>query len=92
MEENRLIKIEDLQIGDEILTPSLNTFKRLKIIRLPSKNKYSIWKSTKCSIRNDNVNNNSNNYARYNCRNDKDFNDTIMINLSWRDLWLVKRI
>lgn len=47
-----LIKPEDLKIGDEILVPCLLTFKKLRIKRLPLKDKNGKWKSCTMEIYN----------------------------------------
>lgn len=85
-----IIGIEDIKIGDEILVPCQVDFKRLKVERLPSKNKDGGWKKVKCAVRNDSIGS-PGYWATYNCLSD-DYNDSIYMDLHYRRIWLIKRI
>lgn len=82
-----IVTIDNLDIGDEILCPSLNTFKRLKLIRKPVKNKDGYWKAVKCQIRNNNLNGK---YSEFDCT-DEEYNDTINIEIAYKTIWLIKK-
>ena len=45
----KLIQIEELEIGDEIVISCQSFFKYLRILRKPELNKHGIYKSVKCS-------------------------------------------
>lgn len=83
-----IVTIESLEKGDEVLVPSLNTFKRLRLIRTPTRNKDGRWKAVKCEIRNNNVNGN---YSVFNCENEE-YNDTINIDIAYKSIWLIKKV
>jgi hypothetical protein len=63
MDVNRLIKIEELEIGDEIITPSGGQLRYYRVLRKPKftqkPNKYSNgqlvdkWSGTRCSFKAD---------------------------------------
>lgn len=82
-----IVTIDTLDIGDEILCSSLNTFKRLKLIRKPVKNKDGYWKSVKCKIRNNNL---DKKYSAFDCTNEE-YNDTISIDIAYKTIWLIKK-
>lgn len=84
------IKIEELQVGDEVLICCQTTFKRLRIKVAPSKNKDGHWKKVKCDIRNENVGNTNGYWAAYNFKN-TDYNDVFNADLTYRDMWLINR-
>lgn len=52
MDTNRIIKIEQLEEGDEIITPSGGKLKYYRVIRKPKLNtKTSKWSGTRCSMK-----------------------------------------
>lgn len=52
MDTNRIIKIEELEIGDEILVPSNCQFKYYRILQKPRINpKTGKWSAVKCSFK-----------------------------------------
>jgi hypothetical protein len=80
--ENQIIKIENLQVGDEVIYGCGSDLRRIKIIRplVVAKNRtWATYSSTKVEILNVN-----------------DLNDTtpirtIYLDLNYRGLWLIKR-
>ena len=84
-----LVEIKDLEVGDIVLTPCQVDFKRLKVLKQPTKNAQGYWKRVKCGIYNHTVND-KNRWASYDCEKEE-FNDTISMDLSYRKLWLIKK-
>jgi len=84
-----LVTIDQLGPGDEILIPCQVDFKRLKVERMPSKNKEGVWKNVKCAIRNDSVGT-THDWANYNCQ-EGEYNDHIYMELHHRRMWLIKK-
>lgn len=105
--ENRLIEIQDLKVGDEIMISCQSFFKYLKVLTPPTLSKTKVHWSTKqplyanvrCSARRDFI---TSNYTSYNgkiyTRTEKKWivspdnhNLKISQDLSGRQIWLVKR-
>ena len=87
--ENRLIEIQDLKVGDEIIISCYSQLKYLKIVRIP-KNKEST--RFKCSIKQ--MQRTSGNYTwGVNCfeQDITQHNKVIYQDLNERQIWLVKR-
>ena len=81
--ENQIIKVENLQVGDEIIYASNGSLRRIKIIRplQLAKNRQlgGMYSSTKVEV-----------------LNTHDLNDatpirTMYQDLNYKDLWLIKR-
>ena len=100
-----IVKVEDLEVGDEILISCQSYFKYLKVLVKPSLGKKTHWstgaplyKSVKCSTRRDSV---SKSYVRngqtytYNEHNwvvtPEDHNFTQYVDLGYRQILLVNR-
>ena len=105
--ENKLITIEELEIGDEILISCQSHFKYLKVLATPKINpkklhwstKQPLYSNVKCSTRVDEV---VRSWTGYNGRiinkvertwmvTPDDHNKTISIGLQFRQLFLVKK-
>jgi ribosomal protein L21E len=105
--ENKLIEIQDLQVGDEIMISCQSFFKYLKVLTPPTISKTKKhWKTgqpmytnVRCSTRQDVI---TKTYTGYNgntyTRTEKtwvvtpeDHNMRISQDLSGRQIWLVKR-
>lgn len=104
--ENALIKLEDLRIGDEILISCQSHMKYLKVLDVPrlspTKKHWStgapLYKSVRCSTRQDVITNtythNGNSYTRTHKEwgvTAEDHNIKISQDLTGRQIWLVKR-
>lgn len=104
--ENRLIEIQDLQVGDEIMISCQSHFKYLKVVTPPRLSKTKTHWSTKqplygnvrCSTRQDVVTNtytwNGTSYTRTTKVwrvTPEDHNMKISQDLNGRQIWLVKR-
>jgi hypothetical protein len=83
------IKIDELQIGDEVLICCQTTFKRLRIKKLPTKDKNGMWKMVLCDIRDDGQGKPGWG-ACYNYK-DPEYNATFRVYLHYRDMWLINR-
>lgn len=92
-----LITVEQVEEGDELIIPSMSNLKYVKVLKKPVlRAKPRMWestptgyKATKVSIYNSNINGK---YNAYRCNSNVDeHNDTMFINLSYTQLWLVKR-
>jgi hypothetical protein len=81
--ENQIIKVDDLQVGDEIIYASNGALRRIKIIRPLRLAKQRQWggkySSTKVNV-----------LSQYDL-NDKTIIKTIYQDLNYNDLWLIKR-
>lgn len=105
--ENELIKIEDLEVGDEVMISCQSCFKYLKILNKPKLSKTKLhWRTNipmysnvRCSTRQEVT---TSSHTGYNgnpyIRSSKDWivtpeghNITISQDLSGRQIWLVKR-
>lgn len=105
--ENRLIEIQDLEKGDEILISCQSFFKYLKVLVKPSISKTKVhWHTGKplygavrCSTRRDTITHTyttydgtQGNYDRHEwIVSAEGHNKTISQDLSGRQIWLVKR-
>ena len=105
--ENKLIKIEDLEIGDEIIISCQSCFKYLKVLVKPKLSKTRVkWNTTiplyanvRCSTRQDITSNTFLGYGgKTYTRTIKEWkvtseghNVTISQDLSGRQIWLIKR-
>ena len=104
--ENVLVKLEDLQIGDEILIACQAHMKYLKVLDKPrlsaTKKHWStgapLYKAVRCSTRQNVITNtythNGNSYTRTYKEwgvTPEDHNIKISQDLSCRQIWLVKR-
>lgn len=96
MNELKLIKVSELEVGDEIIISSYSNLKYLKVVKLP-KLKTSSWgnyyTNVKCSIK---QNNYMTKYGRQRSINifEQDVtehNSTVYQNLNNRHILLVKR-
>lgn len=90
-----LVKIEELEEGDEILVPSNGELGYLRILRKPSKNKLGRWRYVVCSIRSDKIilSNAAGKSWESNQRicTAEDHNKTVSRNLVSRPMWLVNK-
>ena len=97
-----IIKIEDLQVGDEFLIGSNSHFKMMKLIRpmKMSKNRASRRASARCATNVKTIPGR----ARYDWKTkistpttkkvficSDDYNMEVYIDLNWKDIWLIKR-
>ncbi len=105
--ENKLIEIQDLQVGDEIMISCQSYFKYLKVLTPPALSKTKVHWSTKqpmygnvrCSTRQDVITKtytgyNGNTYTRIEKTwvvTPEDHNMRISQDLQGRQIWLVKR-
>lgn len=102
--DSGIIKIEELEIGDEILIPKNSDFIFAKVIRKPQRSKATYrwrpsvdrWKSVKCIVKKreekftwGNSNQYSRTITRYVC--DGDYNAEKSLNLNFKSIWLVRR-
>jgi hypothetical protein len=101
MDVNRIIKIEELEVGDEILTPSGSRLMYYRILRKPRKNpKTNRWVGVKCSM---NMNEEkkllyagtshqrTKNFTVYYCTPEEHNCNKSIYGLNYRTMWLVKR-
>lgn len=100
MDENRIIKIEELEVGDEILCPSNGSLRYFKILRKPTKNpKTGRWRAVHCST---NISEQTRSYTGYQGQlqtykvttyrcTPEEHNTKKSVDLSYKDLWLVRR-
>lgn len=100
---NRLVKIEELQEGDEIIISSNSNLKYMKVLKTPTVSKTKKdWKtglplftSIRCSIRQNNIQSPRHEnyfYKEYVFEQDiTKHNHKISIDLEGRDIFLVKR-
>ena len=100
MDTNRIIKIEELEVGDEIIVPSNGKLRYWKLLRKPTINpKTGRQRAVKCSTNLTREVRTFNSPSRgpqtynvdsYICTPDN-HNFEKSVDLRWRDLWLVKR-
>jgi hypothetical protein len=83
-----LTRVADLEIGDEIIVPSMNDFKYLKILQMPRLDSRGYYKKVKCSIRNEEKG--TKRWADYRCTA-LNHNDTIYMDLECKQIWMVKK-
>lgn len=87
---NKLIKIEELQIGDEVIVRGLD-LNYMKIIRPPKQqqkqykignqvNNYTVWASSKCKRMNGSI-----------FSNQPQFDKEVYFDFAGKSIWLVKR-
>jgi len=104
--ENRLIEIQDLEVGDEILISCQSNFKYLRVLTPPTlsktkkhwKTNQPMYKSFKCST-NQEVETtthvwNGKSYTRTHKEwgvTPEDHNTTLHVDLYGRQIWLVRR-
>lgn len=88
-----LVKIEDLQVGDEIIISWYADLIYLKVLQSPKKNKQGHWKSVKCSTsKNTYTYPNGVSYSYKVFEADISLHNTEMYqDLNGRGIWLVKR-
>ena len=104
MDQNRLITIEELIVGDEVIIPHMGDFKYLKIVRTPQMSKkgwswrpnVTRWKPVKCALHLDSITQKYGStlqYTRvirkYYC--DGNFNQERFVDFNFKSIWLVKR-
>ena len=104
--ENKLIEVQDLQVGDEIMISCQSFFKYLKVLTPPTMSKTKknwstkqpMYKSFKCSTNQEMVTTtytwNGNPYTRTQKvwrLSSEDHNLKIYQDLNGRQIWLVKR-
>jgi len=87
MDANRIIKIEELEVGDKILVASNGSLRYYKVLRKPKMTskltKYSKgvpvnkWSGTRCSI--------------YFCTGEDHNYERMIYGLNYKDMWLIKR-
>jgi len=59
----KIVKVDELKIGDEIIIPCQSFFKYLRVLKNPEKNSKTGWyKSVKCSGRRDSLTTSFTNY------------------------------
>ena len=105
--ENKLIEIQDLQVGDEIIISCQSYFKYLKVLTPPTMSKTKkhwhtgqpMYANIKCTTRQDVI---TNIHTGYNgqtyTRTEKKWipsadghNLRVSVDLTYRQIWLVKR-
>ena len=105
MDTNRIIKIEELEAGDEIVVPYPNgQLRYYKIIRPPKLSQisyaYSKWSGTRCSMKMEKtsyIRNKGTEYERtvfltaYFCTPEDHNCEKLIYGLQWRQMWLVKK-
>lgn len=101
MDTNRIITIEELKVGDEILVPSNSHLRYYRVLREPKKNsKTNKWSGVQCSTyaeENRVVHNAGTKYKRvriytiYHCTPEDHNIKKMIYGLQWRSIWLVKR-
>ena len=74
--EQRLVKIDEIQVGDEIIISCYSMLKYLKVLRLPTKKNSTTFKVSKCNDFEQDV---------------EKHNKMTYQDLSYRDIFLVKR-
>jgi len=96
MDENRIIKIEELEVGDEIIIPSNGSLRYFRILRKPTINpKTTRYGAVKCSTK-ERIRNAGSKWQRtvtdytYHCTAE-DHNAEMSVNLCWKTIWLVRR-
>jgi len=104
--ENRVIEIQDLEVGDEILISCQSNFKYLRVLTPPTLSKTKkhwhtqqpMYKSFKCSTNQEVVTTthtwNGNPYTRTHKEwgvTPEDHNTTLHVDLYGRQIWLVRR-
>jgi len=98
MDTNKIIKIEELEIGDEILTTSNGGFRYFRVLRKPMINKKTNrYVAVRCST-NIVIDHLTRNWGqpreyekeRYICT-PEGHNAKKSVNLRWKSIWLVKR-
>ena len=104
--ENRLIEIQDLEVGDEILISCQSHFKYLRVLTPPTLSKTKkhwhtnqpMYKSFKCSTNQEMVTTthtwNGNSYTRTHKEwraTPEDHNITMHVELYGKQIWLVRR-
>jgi hypothetical protein len=101
MDENRIITIEELEIGDEIIVPSNGHLRYYRILRRPMQNPKnpSRWKGVKCSENvtiEKKIRNAGSKWQReyidttHHCT-PEGHNSQPLVYLWWKDMWLVRR-
>jgi hypothetical protein len=101
MDTNRIIKIEELEIGDEIIVSSNGHLRYYKVCRLPKKSaKSSKWSGVKCSTKMDREERvlyqgtsymRTKVFYRYYCTPEEHNTEKMIYGLNYKDMWLVKR-
>lgn len=81
--ENQIIKVDHLQVGDEVIYGCGGSLRRIRITRPISLATKRQWGGTYSSCKVDILNQHD--------LNDKTITRTMYIDLNYRDLWLVKR-
>jgi hypothetical protein len=105
--ENREVKIEELEVGDEILVAAGGAiFKYLRVLRKPNigkklhwHNKTPLYSNVKCSTRQEIVTKLYTNYSGVQSTYEQkewvatpdDHNINVSIDLQFRSMWLIKR-
>lgn len=98
---SQLIKIDDLEIGDEILVPSGSDFRWFKVLALPKLNKIgNRMSSIRCSAKVDMIPTTKYDYKlrqrmpstkkRYVCTGEE-HNIRVSVQLNWKSIWLISR-
>lgn len=89
------VKIDELEVGDEILISSGSSLSYLRVLRKPAKNpKTTRWKSVRCSLRNDYV---TRVYGKQSYKvpmricTGEGHNTQVYRDLSYKTIWLVRR-
>jgi hypothetical protein len=87
--EQRLIKLDEIQVGDEIIISANSDLKYLKVLRLPTKKESTTFK---VSLRRDTGGNGFYNWKIRRFEQDISLHNDVMHQcLSGRDIFLVKR-
>ena len=96
---NKLVKVEELMEGDEIIISSNSNLKYLKILKTPTISNKKCWltglplcSAVRCSIRQDTISTAYSFRKKYVFEQDiSKHNHKISISLNHRDIYLVKR-
>jgi hypothetical protein len=88
MEVNRAIKIEDLQVGDEVIVRGVD-LNYMEIVRLPKQKQYKNWEGNPYMGWTSAVCNRTN--SVFDKKWDTDDKDNVRFDFEHKSIWLVKR-
>lgn len=88
MEVNRAIKIEDLQVGDEVIVRGVD-LNYMEIVRLPKQKQYNNWEGNPYIGWTSAVCNRTN--SVFDKKWDTDDKDNVRFDFQHKSIWLVKR-
>ena len=86
-EVNRPIKMEDLQVGDEVIVRGVD-LNYMQIIRPPKLKQSKDWQGNPCTVWTSSVCNRINSKFGVKHADDK---EKVRVDFYWKSIWLVKR-